>query len=206
MEFFLIYLTTVFVASIVPGPSMILALTHGVKYGAKKTMATALGNTCASIIQASISIAGLGAVLTASRPLFLTLKYLGAAYLIYLGLNVWRSRPMRLEISVPGNSMTGSSFAKRFSQGFYVAAANPKAIVFFSALFPQFIDPTVPPLSQYLALIVPLSIIAFACMMMYALGGARITDFFTRPHTGSYFNKIIGGSFILLGIGIVASD
>jgi homoserine/homoserine lactone efflux protein len=206
MEFFLIYLTTVFVASIVPGPSMILALTHGVRYGAKKTMATALGNTFASVTQASVSVAGLGAVLTASRPLFFTLKYIGAAYLIYLGLNTWRSRPIRLETSVQENSIKESSFGKRFSQGFYVAAANPKAIVFFSALFPQFIDPTISPLSQYLFLIVPLSIIAFACMMIYALGGAKIKDFFTRPCTGRYFNKIVGGSFILLGIGIVTSD
>ena len=102
MEFFLIYAATVFVASIIPGPSMILALTHGVKYGPGKTMATALGNTCASMIQATISIAGLGAVLTASQPMFLTLKYAGAAYLIYLGLNIWFSKPMTFEPSGQG--------------------------------------------------------------------------------------------------------
>lgn len=136
-------MTIVFVASIIPGPSMILALTLGLN-PAQKNMATALGNTCASIIQASISIARLGAVLTALRPLFLTLKYIGATYLIYLGLSIWRSKPIPLEPSHHGNSIAGSSFSKRFSQGFYVTA-NPKAIVFFSALFPQFIDPTVSP-------------------------------------------------------------
>ena len=112
MEFFLIYLTTVFVASIIPGPSMILAL----------------------------------------------------------------------EPSPTENPMEGSSFRKRFSQGFYVAAANPKAIVFFAALFPQFIDPTSPPLAQYLILVVPLSIIAFGCMMIYTLSGARITKFFSHSN------------------------
>ncbi len=206
MEFFLLYISTVFVASIIPGPSMILALTHGVKYGPRKAMATALGNTCASMIQATISIAGLGAVLTASQPLFLTLKYAGAAYLIYLGLNIWFSRPMTLEPSNQGDQTGNSSFARLFSQGFYVAAANPKAIVFFSALFPQFIDTLSPPLSQYLALVLPLSLIAFVCMMIYALGGAKITKVLTLPRAGNYFNKIIGASFISLGIGLVASD
>ncbi|MCP4719336.1 MAG: LysE family translocator [Desulfobacteraceae bacterium] len=206
MEFFLVYIATVFVASIIPGPSMILALTHGVKYGAKKTMATALGNTCASLVQASISIAGLGAILTASQPVFLTLKYAGAAYLIYLGLKIWFSKPMTLESSSHEKSKEDSSFDKRFSQGFCVAAANPKAIVFFSALFPQFINTVDSPLSQYLALIVPLGIIAFLCMMIYALGGAKITRFFNQSHPKNYFNKIIGGSFISLGIGIVISE
>ncbi len=206
MDSFLIYLTTVFVASIIPGPSMILALTHGIKYGAKKTMATALGNTCASLIQASISIAGLGAVLTASQPLFLTLKYAGAAYLIYLGLKLMFSKPMTIDSSSPGNLADDSSFGKRFSQGFYVATANPKAIVFFSALFPQFIDTAASPLSQYLGLVIPLSIIAFLCMMIYALGGAKITRFFIRGNLGNYFNRIMGGSFITLGIGIVISE
>jgi len=206
MEFFLVYLTTVFVASIIPGPSMILGLTHGIKYGAKKAMATALGNTCASLIQASISIAGLGAVLTASQPLFFTLKYAGAAYLIYLGLKLWFSKPMTIDASSHRNLTDDSSFGKRFSQGFYVAVANPKAIVFFSALFPQFIDTTTSPLAQYLGLVIPLSIIAFMCMMIYALGGTKITRFFTKENPGNNFNRIMGGSFITLGIGIVVSE
>ena len=204
MEFFLVYLTTIFVASIIPGPSMILALTHGIKHGPKKTIATAMGNTFASLIQASISIAGLGVVLTASQPIFLTIKYAGATYLVYIGLNIWRSSPMRLEPNCPGTDQ--SSFGKRFSQGFWVAAANPKAIVFFSALFPQFIDTSAAPISQYFFLVAPLGTVAFVCMMIYALGGGKITRFFTRPQWGNRLNKLIGGSFISLGIGIVVSD
>ncbi|MBA3010582.1 MAG: LysE family translocator [Proteobacteria bacterium] len=206
MEFFLVYMTTVFVASIIPGPSMILSLTHGIRYGARKTMATALGNTCASMIQATISIAGLGAVLTASQPLFFTIKYAGAAYLIYLGLDIWRSGPMAFEPVHHGNPSEDASFGRRFAQGFYVAAANPKALVFFSALFPHFIDTMGSPLSQYLLLVVPLGFIAFVCMMIYALGGAKITGLFNLTGLKNYFNKLVGGSFIALGIGIAASD
>ncbi len=78
-DFFLIYSVTVFVASIVPGPSMLLALTHGMKYGAKRTIVSALGNVSVTLLQAAISIAGLGAILLASEGLFNIIKWAGAA-------------------------------------------------------------------------------------------------------------------------------
>ena len=125
---------------------------------------------------------------------------------IYLGLDIWRSGPMAFEPVHHGNPSEDASFGRRFSQGFYVAAANPKALVFFSALFPHFIDTMGSPLSQYLLLVVPLGFIAFVCMMIYALGSAKITGLFNLTGLKNYFNKLVGGSFIALGIGIAASD
>jgi threonine/homoserine/homoserine lactone efflux protein len=90
-EFFLLYSVTVFVASIVPGPSMLLALTHGRRYGPKRTIASALGNVSITLLQAAISIAGLGTILLASEGLFDIIKWIGSSYLIYMGLSIWCS-------------------------------------------------------------------------------------------------------------------
>ena len=85
-NFILLFSMTVFIASIIPGPSMLLALTHGMNFGVKRTIASALGNVTVTIIQASISIAGLGAVLVASESVFQVIKWAGAIYLIYMSL------------------------------------------------------------------------------------------------------------------------
>ena len=139
IEFWFLYAVTVFLASISPGPSMLLALTHGMKYGARRTMATAAGNVVASLLQATVSIAGLGAILTMSEGVFSVIRWLGAGYLIYLGIVTWRSSPLMQageENGAPGPELTRRSM---FLQSFFVAVGNPKAIIFFTALFPQIV-------------------------------------------------------------------
>jgi threonine/homoserine/homoserine lactone efflux protein len=84
-HFILLYTMTVFIASIIPGPSMLLAITHGMQHGARKTMVSAMGNVAVTFIQASISVAGLGTILMASESVFHIIKWAGAAYLIYVG-------------------------------------------------------------------------------------------------------------------------
>jgi len=140
-EFLLMYTVTIFVASIIPGPSMLLALTHGMKYGAKRTIASALGNVSVTLLQAAISIAGLGAILLASEGLFSVIKWIGAAYLIYMGLCIWRSKNMTLAEGPSHDSSTKVPLRKLYRQSAFVTAGNPKAIIFFTAVFPQFIDP-----------------------------------------------------------------
>lgn len=205
-EFWLIYVTTVFCASIIPGPSMLLAMNHGMKYGAKRTMATALGNVSASLIQASISVAGLGAVLLASERAFLMIKWAGAAYLIILGINMFRSSgaggiPERGQAMIPKIPLKNM-----FAQAFFVAAGNPKAIVFFSALFPQFIKPDMSFGPQFCVLMVPLAFIAFVCFMIYAIGGEKIVFILTKKQVLRLINKMTGGVFISAGIGLILSD
>lgn len=85
-ETWIAFLITLYTVSIIPGPSMLLALTHGLRFGAKAALATASGNMLASTIQAAVSIAGLGAIIAASGTIFFAIKYLGAVYLIYLGI------------------------------------------------------------------------------------------------------------------------
>lgn len=205
-NFILLYAITVFIASIIPGPSMLLALTHGMHYGAKRTIASAVGNMTVTFIQASISIAGLGTILIASETVFNIIKWMGAVYLIYIGISLLRSADLSLSPGELNESEKGYSIKKMFLQAAFVTAGNPKAIVFFTAVFPQFITPDAPYLIQSAVLLSVLECVAFGCFMIYALCGQKIVSQFSRPAVKKYFKRLIGGSFIGAGIGIAVSN
>ncbi len=203
-EFLLVYSVTVFVASIVPGPSMLLALTHGMKYGAQRTIASALGNLSVTLLQAAISIAGLGAILLASEGLFTVVKWLGAAYLIYLGISIWCSPEVSCSAGANRQPAPRVPLRKMYLQAAFVTAGNPKAIVFFTAVFPQFIDPEAAYIPQFGLLMGTGGVIAFGCFMVYAIGGQKVVTLFAKAAVGKYLNKIIGGTFIGAGLGLAA--
>lgn len=206
VEFFVIYSVTVFVASIVPGPSMLLALTHGMKYGAKRTVASALGNLSVTLLQAAVSIAGLGAILLASETLFNLIKWAGAAYLIYIGIKIWISPNIIVSEEAVDHQSAKTPLLKMYLQAALVTAGNPKAIVFFTAVFPLFIDRNGAYLPQFIMLMGTGGIIAFGCFMIYAIGGQKVVTLFSRAAVGKYINKVIGGTFVGAGISLAASN
>ncbi|MBN2804607.1 MAG: LysE family translocator [Deltaproteobacteria bacterium] len=206
LSFILLFSLTMFVASIIPGPSMLLALTHGMQFGAKKTVASAMGNLTVTFIQASISIAGLGTILIASETVFMVIRLAGAAYLVFVGIGLIYSSKKSL---MPGNfneSLKSVSFKKLYMQGALVTAGNPKAIVFFTAVFPQFIDVKIGFLSQSSILLSLGSVIAFSCYMIYAIGGQKIFSLFSTADAAKYIKRTIGGTFIGAGIGLAVMD
>lgn len=200
LDFWFLYIITVFIASIIPGPSMILALTHGLKYGAKVSMITAFGNSVASIIQATIAITGLSIILTTSTLLFMIIKYAGAIYLIYLGIKLFKT-PFHIEDdkNLDKNSIKPK---KLFMEAFIVASSNPKALIFFTALFPQFINSANSNFMHYLMLVTILGFIAFMCMMIYSTSAYFIKDLFNKTSLSKYFGKAIGSLFVSFGIGL----
>jgi len=200
LDFWLLYVVTVFVASIIPGPSMLLALTHGLKYGAKNSIATALGNTTASVIQGTISVTGLGLLLTTSTTMFMIIKYIGAMYLIYLGVKLFKT-PFHIDTD-ESSKIKQVSKKKLFNESFIVAASNPKALVFFTALFPQFISQGQNNFLHYTLMVTLLAVIAFICMMIYSLSAHFIKKLFNKTSLGDYFGKVIGSLFIGLGLGL----
>lgn len=205
-SFLLLFSMTVFVASIIPGPSMLLALTHGMHYGAKRTIASAMGNVTVTIIQASVSLAGLGTILIASETTFQLIKWAGAAYLIYMGISMLCSSKMSLSPSKLNHTNKRNSLRRMYLQAVFVTAGNPKAIVFFTAVFPQFIDPNAAYLSQFCILISICAFIAFNCYMIYAIGGQKIVSLFSKETTGKYIKRVIGSTFIGAGIGLAVSN
>lgn len=206
LKFILLYGVTVFVASVLPGPSMLLALTHGMKYGAKRTIASALGNLSVTLLQAAISVAGLGAILLASEGVFQLIKWLGAAYLIYMGISLWLAPGLKIATDSSLDSGPPTSLGKMFLQSALVTAGNPKAIIFFTAVFPQFIDRKSAYLPQFSVLLGSGGLIAFGCFMLYALGGQKIMPVFSKAGAAKYLSKMIGGTFIGVGIGLAASN
>lgn len=205
-NFILLFSMTVFVASIIPGPSMLLALTHGMQYGARRTIASAMGNVTVTLIQASISVAGLGTILMASATVFQFIKWAGAAYLIYMGMSILCTSKMLFASEELKHSRECISLRKMYLQAAIVTAGNPKAIVFFTAVFPQFIHPDSAYLSQSCVLLLLCALIAFICFMIYAVGGEKIVVLFSKASVGKYIQKIIGGTFIGAGVGLAVSS
>ncbi len=205
-DFILLFSMTVFIASIIPGPSMLLALTHGMHFGVKRTIASAIGNVTVTMIQASISIAGLGAILMASETMFQVIKWVGAIYLIYMGMKLLRSSKTPLSIIQLTHPEDWKSLRKMYIQGALVTAGNPKAIIFFTAIFPQFVDPNAIYFIQIFILLSICAFIAFTCFMIYAIAGSRIVSLFSSSSVGKYIKKIIGGTFIGAGVGLAVSN
>ena len=205
LNIILLYAVTVLIASIIPGPTMLLAFTHGVQFGAKRTIASALGNITISLIQALISIAGLGTVLIASETAFQIIKLTGAAYLIYIGISILFSPNMTIsnnDIRRPKQKVT---LRKMFTQSAFVTAGNPKAILFFTAVFPQFINPDSSFLLQFSLLASVGCAVAFGCFMLYAIFGQKLLLIFSKSVVGEYISKIIGGTFIGMGLFLAGS-
>ncbi|PLY06233.1 MAG: LysE family translocator [Arcobacter sp.] len=200
-DFWLLYIPTVFIASIIPGPSMLLALTHGLKYGTKISTITALGNAIASMIQASIAVAGLGLILTTSTTLFMIVKYAGAIYLIYLGIKLFKS-PFHIDTKKEKLKKEDIKLHRLFTEAFIVASSNPKALIFFTALFPQFINEGQNNILHYSLLVIILGIIAFICMMIYTISANLIKDLFNKTTLSKYFGKVVGSLFISIGAGL----
>lgn len=203
-HFLVLYGVTVFVATIIPGPSMLLALTHGMQFGIRRTVASALGNVTVTFFQALVSLTGLGALLVASETFFYAVKYVGAAYLIYLGIKLLFSSRQLVVAQDSVKTAPEVSMKKMYLQGVWVTAGNPKAIVFFTAVFPQFITAESAYLTQF-SLLMGMLLIAFSCYMLYAIFGRQIVTFFSTPKMSNIIQRCIGGSFIGLGLGLAFS-
>ena len=180
---------------------MLLALTHGLKYGTKISMVTALGNTTASMIQASIAITGIGLILTTSTTLFIIIKYAGAIYLVYLGIKLFKT-PFKIDSEKEKLKKEDIKLYKLFTEAFIVGSSNPKALVFFTALFPQFINEGQNNILHYSLLVIILGVIAFICMMIYTISAHLIKDLFNKSSLSKYFGKVVGSLFISLGAGL----
>lgn len=196
----LIYLSVVAVIIVTPGPSAALCLTHGASHGPFRALATVAGGMVASSSLMSLSALGLGVVVAASSSLFLAVKFVGALYLILLGISIWRSHP--LEATKHQDKLTrvrSYSIPKLFRQGFAVGIANPKDLLFFGALFPQFIDSAAPLAPQLAALGLTWLVVDGATMFSYAAFGSRIAPKVRSLGAWKALNRLTGGLFIAAG-------
>ncbi|MEN6453337.1 MAG: LysE family translocator [Prolixibacteraceae bacterium] len=205
-EYFLAYFIILFIATITPGPNSLLAINHGINHGFIRTIYSGLGNLIGNLLMALISILGLGAVLIASGLIFNIVKWIGIIYLVFIGLKLI-FEPIKTESSNNGSNKTRSykSKSRLFIDGFVIAIGNPKGILFFTALFPQFINVKYGTVSGFMIIFITLGIVAFGCYMLYAICGAKLNGLFELQSSRKLFNRIVGSIFIGTGLAIAFS-
>ncbi len=202
LSHWLLYVLAVLVLTATPGPSVLMCISTSVNLGARKAVVTSLGSTTAIVGIMVLSALGLGAALAASELLFNVLKWLGAAYLAYLGVVSLLSKTS--EIAVSGEVKPANT-RRLFAQGFLVGASNPKALLFFGALFPQFIVPSEPQLPQFVVLGVTFVFFELLWLGIYALTAAKAKQWLQKPRRARLFNRATGIVF-LLAAGLLASS
>ncbi|MES2105001.1 MAG: LysE family translocator [Pseudomonadota bacterium] len=198
-KLWLLYVAAVFVLTVTPGPSVLLCITNGIHFGARRTFASAVGSITAVCMIMLVSAAGLGAVLAASEKIFVVIKWVGAAYLIYIGVKTFFSTQSSIAVDSPAASAPPKSLPALYLQGFLVGASNPKALLFFSAFFPQFLNPDLPQLPQFMVL--GATFVCFECfwLMFYASFAARIAPWLQTAGRARMFNRVSGITFIGAG-------
>ena len=200
----IIYASVAVVSIASPGPAILLAISNSVQYGMKTVVISSLGNIVGLFFLSALAMAGVGALLKASASMFFVLKLCGAAYLFYLGVRQWRSRKS-IFVQVDGDERTvirGRS--QIFSQAALLALTNPKAILFFSALFPQFLSPGRPLTPQFLILTCTFMAISFSSLMTYGFFARFVKNWMSVRRRHLWFNKIFGLMFMFFGMGMLA--
>ncbi|HNX32681.1 MAG TPA: LysE family translocator [Holophaga sp.] len=199
----ILFVTVALAAVLSPGPAVLHAITNSMTFGWRRVAFSSLGNILGLLVLSSLAMAGMGALLKTSALLFTLLKLLGAGYLIHLGFRQWRSGASLFSqaetLSAAGHSSNGRIFRK----GLMVALTNPKAILFFSALFPQFIRPDRVLAPQFLILTTTFMFLSFSALMSYGLVAHTARAWFADERRGTWFNRASGSVFFLLGIGML---
>lgn len=196
----LIYLLASIGLSLSPGPNGLLALTHGVLHGQRKTLFTIFGGTMGFVAVIALSMFGIGALLQTSLVWLTALKWLGGAYLVWLGIQVWRSPPVGVQLTEGDRAAPVRSGGSLFRQGALSAVTNPKGILFFAAFLPQFIDPHRSLLLQFLIMAGTFALVEAITELFIAGMAARISPWLRR--VGKRFNQVCGGIFVAIGLAL----
>lgn len=202
---YLAYILLAITITAIPGPAVILTIKNSLQYGYKKAMINIFANFVAMSILASISAIGLGAIILSSATLFYAMKVLGCIYLVYLGFKIWTA-PYKQNSDKNSLENYNKNFMDIFKEGFYIGMSNPKAIAFFTALFPQFIDTSREYFPQFMTLILTIEGISFIILFMYALIAFKSSAYLTKEKNAKLFNKLTGGAFVGFGVALLIKD
>lgn len=183
---------------------MTLAMTLGMSIGVRKTLWMMWGELLGVASVAIASVIGISSVMLKMPLVFQGLKFIGAAYLLYVGLNMWRSKG-KLALSNQQSNPTAVSKKLLFNQGFITAIANPKGWAFMVSLLPPFINNNYALPSQLSVLVMIIVISEFVCMMLYATGGKTIGRILTQQNNVKRLNKVSGTLMIAVAIWLALS-
>ncbi len=190
-----LFVAVTFFVSATPGPNMLLVMASSARFGFSKATATMAGCMTALLAMMSLSALGLGALLQAFPAVFTALRWVGAAYLAYLGIKTWLTPvPDDAAAAEPAPAIQSR---RLYRQGVLVAASNPKAILFAAAFLPQFIRPDAAKLPQFLILLTTFAVIEISWYTLYAGSGRRLAAYLARASVLRTFNRVTGTVFIV---------
>ena len=192
------------VAILSPGPATLLALRNSMAWGPRTAIWSTLGNVCGLFGLSAAAMLGLGVVLQSSAVLFGVVKLLGAGYLFYVGFRQLTGRGVTL---VPPEGAAVAAPPRRsrlFGEALLTASTNPKPILFFTALFPQFLDAHAALVPQFFELTGLFMALSFVSLLTYALLASRARAVLMRPHFSLWVNRTVGAIFVAFGAALLA--
>ncbi len=195
------FLLAAILIAVTPGPGAVISMSTGMRHGYWAALTAILGLQSAILLHLLIVALGLGALLAASETAFLLVKFLGAAYLLWLGIQKWRAPVIPVDANAPIVHRKGL-----FLQGVLVNLTNPKAIIFIGALVPQFVNPAEPQISQYLLIATTLCLTDMAVMSGYALAAVHLGRWLHDPVAIRLQNRLFGGLFVSAGALLAVSS
>jgi homoserine/homoserine lactone efflux protein len=198
LETWLAFFVASWLISLSPGAGAISCMAAGIRYGYRKGLWNIAGLQLGILFVLVIVAAGLGALLIASTVAFNVIKWLGAAYLVWLGIQQWRAPVVPVDADATGVGLGGTP-RDLMLRGFLVNATNPKGIVFMLAVLPQFIDPARPQLPQYAICGATLFFTDLVVMSGYTGLASKVLRLLREPHHIRWMNRTFGGLFVAAG-------
>lgn len=199
-EIWTAYVIATTILLMIPGPTVLLVVGYALSSGRRSAWLTVPGVALGDFVAMVASLAGLGALLAASADAFTALKWIGALYLVYLGIRMWRTEPTIGEIGAGGADRAQWSLT---AHAFAVTALNPKGIAFFIAFLPQFISPAAPVAPQLFILGATFLVLAIANAVAYAILAGGMRERMRQPRLLRAINRTGGG--LLIGAGIMTA-
>lgn len=195
-EIWIAFVLTSSALMLVPGPAMLFMIGVALNDGLPKAFTALPGLAIGLVTSITISLFGAGAVLLASAQLFTALKLAGAAYLVYLGVRLWMSNPSAKN----GKGIRSKNKASLFWPAFLVAVLNPKALIFYIAFLPQFVEPATAPLPQFIILGTTFTFVALMAAVISALLGSGLRRGATSTKALTIMNRCGAGAMIASGV------
>lgn len=197
-----LYVLTEAALSLSPGPAVMLVIAYGLTQGARRSIPATLGILSANAIYFAISATSLGAVLVSSRAFFFAVKWIGAAYLVYLGSRALFGQPSPITASNP--AARGSNWGAIYASGLTLQLANPKTLIFFVAILPQFVDPRLPIGAQMAWLAAGSVVPEFFILAGYGFLASRAARIATDPRYARATDRS-AGALVLAAAALVLS-
>lgn len=198
LETWWLYLGAIVLIACTPGPNVLYVTTRSIRFGLRSSAVAMMGCLMALVLMLIGSVAGLSALLLVVPAAFEILRYLGAGYLIWLGIQTWRAPDYPPDTAADDASRDANLLAT-FRGGFLVGISNPKLLIFAAAFFPQFIEPAAPWLMQFALLVATFVVVELLFYLAYALGDRQLAEHLVRGVWRRRLNRASGAIFIGFG-------